>query len=55
MPDALIAQLKEGGCLVIPVGERQQQLLMIEKWQGRIRREVLESVRFVPLVSGEVM
>lgn len=55
VPDALIAQLNEGGCLVIPVGERQQQLLMIEKWQGRIRREVLESVRFVPLVSGEVM
>lgn len=55
VPDALLEQLKEGGRLVIPVGEHQQQLLLIEKRMGRLRHEVLEAVRFVPLVSGEVM
>ncbi len=55
VPDALLEQLREGGRLVIPVGEHQQQLLLIEKRMGRLRHEVLEAVRFVPLVSGEVM
>lgn len=55
VPDALLYQLKDGGRLIIPVGDSRQQLLLIEKQQGRVRSQVLETVRFVPLVSGELM
>ncbi len=51
-PPALYEQLAEGGRLVVPVGERsEQQLLVVEKGaDGRqVRRGV--SCRFVPLVG----
>jgi protein-L-isoaspartate(D-aspartate) O-methyltransferase len=55
VPDALIHQLRDGGRLIIPVGESRQELLLIEKSGMRIRTEVLEAVRFVPLVHGELL
>ena len=55
VPDALLAQLADGGRMVIPVGEYKQELLLIEKYGKTIRTEVLEAVRFVPLVHGELM
>ena len=55
VPDALLHQLKEGGRLIIPVGEHSQELLLIEKMGQRMRTEVLEMVRFVPLVHGELL
>jgi len=55
VPDALIHQLKEGGRLIIPVGENSQELLLIEKQGHRVTSEVLEMVRFVPLVHGELL
>jgi protein-L-isoaspartate(D-aspartate) O-methyltransferase len=55
VPDALLHQLRDGGRLIIPVGESRQELLMIEKSGQRNRTEVLEAVRFVPLVHGELL
>lgn len=55
VPDALIHQLRDGGRLIIPVGESRQELLLIEKSGLRMRTEVLEAVRFVPLVHGELL
>lgn len=55
VPDALIHQLGDGGRLIIPVGESRQELLLIEKSGTRVRTEVLEAVRFVPLVHGELL
>ena len=55
VPDALIHQLRDGGRLIIPVGESRQELLLIEKSGMRVRTEVLEAVRFVPLVHGELL
>ena len=54
VPDALVQQLKVGGRLIIPVGETrgEQKLLLIEKNATQVRSEVLEAVRFVPLVHG---
>jgi protein-L-isoaspartate(D-aspartate) O-methyltransferase len=53
VPPALAAQLADGGRLVIPVGEStwDQLLWLIEKVGGRLRRELLAEVRFVPLVA----
>jgi protein-L-isoaspartate(D-aspartate) O-methyltransferase len=53
-PQALVDQLAEGGRLVIPVGDRhEQQLELIVKADGEIRRRALDSCQFVPLLGKE--
>jgi protein-L-isoaspartate(D-aspartate) O-methyltransferase len=50
IPPALVAQLKPGGRLVIPVGKLTQDLLVITKNEdGTTTREEVLPVRFVPL------
>ena len=51
IPNQLIEQLKEGGLLLIPVGNLYffQELLRIRKKGGHIHKEVLGGVSFVPL------
>ncbi|HET9481996.1 MAG TPA: protein-L-isoaspartate O-methyltransferase, partial [Candidatus Polarisedimenticolia bacterium] len=52
VPQPLVDQLKVGGRLVIPVGDMNQQLLVLTRTeQGATRREVIP-VRFVPM-TGE--
>jgi protein-L-isoaspartate(D-aspartate) O-methyltransferase len=53
VPHALLEQLRIGGRLVIPVGERQQVLQVIDR-VGHEDYEMteLDAVRFVPLVDG---
>lgn len=52
LPDALVAQLAEGGLLVVPVGPqaRDQRLERHRKQGGRLVCEDLGAVRFVPMV-----
>ncbi len=53
-PKHLIDQLAEGGLLVIPVGNRDQQTLQVAgKVGGEVRVEPLSVCRFVPLVGEE--
>jgi protein-L-isoaspartate(D-aspartate) O-methyltransferase len=53
VPEALIAQLRVGGRLIVPVGpEGQQQLLRITRREEGVERRVLGPVAFVPLVGG---
>jgi len=55
-PPPLLAQLTEGGCLVIPIGESRydQHLVRLRKEAGgAVREEPLGGVRFVPLVGRE--
>ncbi|MCD6094271.1 MAG: protein-L-isoaspartate(D-aspartate) O-methyltransferase [Candidatus Omnitrophica bacterium] len=49
IPPALIEQLKEGGKMVIPLGERYQELKLIKKKDGKIEIESIIPVRFVPM------
>lgn len=52
IPQALLLQLEDGGRLIIPVGELQQQLLCVERNQDQFFSTVIEAVKFVPLVNG---
>ncbi len=52
-PLALLEQLAVGGRMVIPVGERDDQLLcLITRHEDRFEQTVLERVKFVPLLPG---
>lgn len=54
IPQSLADQLKEGGRMVIPVGNRQrQELLRATKRQGQLRIEHLGACGFVPLIGEE--
>ncbi len=53
IPQPLIDQLKEGGTVVVPMGERHQQTLyLMEKQDGKIVRKALRPTLFVPM-TGE--
>lgn len=54
IPQALLQQLKDGGRLLIPVGADEQQLLKIVRHGDEFLSSVIEMVRFVPLVPGEL-
>lgn len=55
IPQPLLNQLKEGGKLVIPVGEPGaiQSLVVVTRDLGRFRRREVIPVRFVPM-TGEI-
>ena len=51
VPEPLVDQLKDGGRMVIPVGERfAQQLYLLEKKNGQLKESATLPVRFVPMV-----
>jgi len=53
VPDALKDQLKEGGLMVIPVGDRYQQMLyLMRKKDGKLEKEAITPTLFVPM-TGE--
>ena len=53
VPPPLMAQLAEGGRLVIPIGPRSSQTLMRFTHHGeRVEEEALVEVRFVPLIGA---
>ncbi len=55
VPQELLDQLAVGGRLVIPVGDEHQALKRITRVsETEYNTEVLESVRFVPLLGGTV-
>ena len=52
IPTPLVEQLADPGRLVIPVGSRDhQELILLEKKDGEVQRQVLEQVRFVSLIG----
>lgn len=52
-PQALIDQLKEGGRMLIPLGERYQQTLyLLKKVEGKLIRESLLPIIFVPMTGA---
>jgi protein-L-isoaspartate(D-aspartate) O-methyltransferase len=55
VPEALAAQLADGGKMIIPIGPRHdaQCLVRLTKTGGALTRENLIAVRFVPLLPGQ--
>ncbi len=51
IPQPLVDQLAEGGCLVIPVGSMYQTLTVVEKVKGKVKKRKSISCRFVPMVG----
>jgi len=52
VPEPLLAQIAEGGRLLVPVGTREdQQLVLYRRTSGQLERKELGPVRFVPLVG----
>ncbi|WP_260260941.1 protein-L-isoaspartate(D-aspartate) O-methyltransferase [Vibrio intestinalis] len=54
IPSVLLEQLAEGGIMVIPVGSEEQQLLKITRQGDEYLSQVIEMVRFVPLIAGDL-
>jgi protein-L-isoaspartate(D-aspartate) O-methyltransferase len=56
VPPELLAQLKDGGRLVIPVGgDGVQELRLITRHGQEYESSVLDMVRFVPLLHGKAL
>lgn len=55
IPPPLLNQLKEGGTMIIPVGSpfMTQQLVIVEKKDGKTRSRNVMPVRFVPLTRSK--
>jgi len=53
IPLALVAQLRLGGTMILPVGEGQEQVLVrVTRTEEGYDKEFLERVIFVPLLGG---
>ena len=53
IPEPLLDQLADPGRMVIPVGDRvSQQLVVVRKQDGQVRKSVVENVRFVSLIGN---
>lgn len=53
VPRPLLEQTREGGRIIIPVGEEgNQKLYLLEKKEGRLEQRAILPVRFVPM-TGE--
>ncbi len=56
IPKKLEEQLSEGGRIIIPVGERfSQEMLILKKENGKIIKKRTIKVRFVPMKNGKGM
>lgn len=54
IPEALVEQLADPGRMILPVGDRQnQELVLVNKMHGQVEQSTIEYVRFVPLIGRQ--
>jgi len=54
IPEMLEAQLAEGGRMIIPVGgDYTQNLILLKKKAGKLQKQNVLPVRFVPMINEE--
>ncbi|MFP3019277.1 MAG: protein-L-isoaspartate(D-aspartate) O-methyltransferase [Arsenophonus sp.] len=54
LPFVLLEQLKDGGRMVLPIGEKTQILKVIKREGNYFHATTIEQVRFVPLILGSL-
>ena len=54
VPQALLEQLSDGGVMIAPIGNEDQQLVMVVREGEKFTQHVIAPVRFVPLVPGDI-
>ena len=54
LPAVLLDQLAPDGRLILPVGGRRQQLMMVTSTTDGFVEEIIEEVNFVPMLQGVV-
>ncbi|MCF6438058.1 protein-L-isoaspartate(D-aspartate) O-methyltransferase [Pseudoalteromonas luteoviolacea] len=54
VPESLLAQLADGGAMIIPLGVDEQTLTLFVNQGGKISRQDIAAVKFVPLVAGPI-
>ncbi|MEO2218232.1 protein-L-isoaspartate(D-aspartate) O-methyltransferase [Chromobacterium vaccinii] len=52
VPAPLVDQLADGGRMVLPLGEAEQHLWLLEKTAQGLQKTRLDPVKFVPLLNG---
>lgn len=52
IPTSLFDQLAEGGRMILPLGDQQQSLNLLDKRNGLMHQQCIEPVHFVPLLPG---
>jgi len=52
IPQALIEQLAVGGRMVLPIGDEDQNLILVTKTANGVEQRTLMPVRFVPMTGG---
>jgi protein-L-isoaspartate(D-aspartate) O-methyltransferase len=52
VPQTLLAQLAPGGRLVMPLGNAEQVISLIERTESGFVESRFDAVRFVPLLPG---
>ncbi len=52
VPSDLMAQLNDGGVMIIPVGTTTQRLYVIRRFGDDYEQKLLGAVKFVPLIPG---
>ncbi|MCF7796291.1 MAG: protein-L-isoaspartate(D-aspartate) O-methyltransferase [Lentisphaeria bacterium] len=53
VPENLVRALKPDGRMVVPVGKGDQRLYIITQSAGKVQKEFVDWVRFVPLINGD--
>lgn len=54
VPQELLRQLKEGGRMILPLGDATQRLTIITRRNGRFDQKDIEPAMFVPFLSGTI-
>jgi protein-L-isoaspartate(D-aspartate) O-methyltransferase len=52
LPETLAEQLEEGGRMVLPLGTKEQRLVLVVRHATGFEQSVLDEVKFVPLMAG---
>lgn len=55
VPQALVEQLADGGVMILPVGDKQQTLVLLRRFGNEIEQQRIGDVKFVPLVKGDLL